>query len=298
MNLKTSTKISIKFTIFTVIIVFLFWLFANIVFLQKWYMPLKWNMNNLTQISEEIHMAKQPGRWILKNRFLNNITIDVDSDEYNILKQNVVIKNISKNYDKYLYFNNVGGKIIVLDITPQIEWQRNLMIVTIYLLVLFWVLSYFASLYFVKSSLNKLNDLVYHVRNINVDNLNNKIDIEWPIYDEINILAIKINEALEKIHNQTNSLKDFVSNASHELKTPLMAISTEIDYAIKSKKHKEGLENIKWELTSLDSLLDELVLISKIDSEMNLKKDTKNISEIVEKNLNNISKSYKEKKWK
>lgn len=298
MNLKTSTKISIKFTIFTVIIVFLFWLFANIVFLQKWYMPLKWNMNNLTQISEEIHMAKQPGRWILKNRFLNNITIDVDSDEYNILKQNVVIKNISKNYDKYLYFNNVGGKIIVLDITPQIEWQRNLMIVTIYLLVLFWVLSYFASLYFVKSSLNKLNDLVYHVRNINVDNLNNKIDIEWPIYDEINILAIKINEALEKIHNQTNSLKDFVSNASHELKTPLMAISTEIDYAIKSKKHKEGLENIKWELTSLDSLLDELVLISKIDSEMNLKKDTKNISEIVEKNLNNISKSYKEKKMK
>jgi len=34
-------------------------------------------------------------------------------------------------------------------------------------------------------------------------------------------------------------LKDFISNASHELKTPLMTMNSEIDYAIKSKKHKE-----------------------------------------------------------
>jgi K+-sensing histidine kinase KdpD len=44
--------------------------------------------------------------------------------------------------------------------------------------------------------------------------------------------------------------------------------------------------------------LDELVLISKIDSEINLKKDKKNISEILEKNLNNISKNYKDKNIK
>jgi len=91
----------------------------------------------------------------------------------------------------------------------------------------------------VKSSLSKLNDLVDHVKKLNVDNLHNKINIEGPKDDEINILAIKMNEALEKINKQTNSLKDFVSNASHEFKTPLMTINTEIDYAIKSKKHKE-----------------------------------------------------------
>ena len=55
--------------------------------------------------------------------------------------------------------------------------------------------------------------------------------------DEINRLSLKFNETLEKINKQTLSLKDFVSNASHELKTPLMAISTEIDYIKKSKKY-------------------------------------------------------------
>jgi len=43
---------------------------------------------------------------------------------------------------------------------------------------------------------------------------------------------------MEKIHTQTLSLKDFVTNASHELKTPLMSINTEIDYALKTKKHE------------------------------------------------------------
>ncbi|MEI8008024.1 MAG: hypothetical protein WCI00_00835 [bacterium] len=44
---------------------------------------------------------------------------------------------------------------------------------------------------------------------------------------------------MEKIHKQTLSLKDFVTNASHELKTPLMSMSTEIDYASKTKAYEE-----------------------------------------------------------
>ncbi|MEI7557968.1 MAG: hypothetical protein WCJ45_03965 [bacterium] len=44
---------------------------------------------------------------------------------------------------------------------------------------------------------------------------------------------------MEKIHKQTLSLKDFVTNASHEMKTPLMSMSTEIDYTSKTKNYEE-----------------------------------------------------------
>jgi signal transduction histidine kinase len=44
------------------------------------------------------------------------------------------------------------------------------------------------------------------------------------------------------------SLKDFVTNASHELKTPMMSMSTEIDYTSKTKKYEEGLINLKQQM--------------------------------------------------
>jgi signal transduction histidine kinase len=75
--------------------------------------------------------------------------------------------------------------------------------------------------------------------------LNEKIEISGHPDDEINRVSQKFNEVFEKIHKQTLSLKDFITNASHELKTPLMSMSTEIDYATKTKKYEEGLINLK-----------------------------------------------------
>lgn len=74
---------------------------------------------------------------------------------------------------------------------------------------------------------------------MHIDNLDQKLVIDGHPHDEINRVSQKFNEVLEKIHKQTLSLKDFVTNASHELKTPLMSMSTEIDYTTKTKNYDE-----------------------------------------------------------
>lgn len=303
-NLKTSSKISLKFTLFTIVIVLIFGVFANLLFFRmRWRtlnIEVQWDkMVNKERIMKE--PKQTPPQWQnepeFKKKFINHLSITLNSEEYQELQNNEILKWywISKLWDSYFYYHRVNDTVIVRDITPQIQSQKNLLITSIYLLIFSAILAYIVSLYFVKSSLRKLNDLVDYVKWLDLNNLEKKYEIVWPENDEINVLAMKINSATDKINKQTLALKDFISNASHELRTPLMSINSEIDYSLKSKEYKEWMENIKWEILNLNNLLDELVLISKLDADSEFKKSNKNISEVVSLVSKMIEKKYKDK---
>ena len=303
-NLKTSSKISLKFTLFTIVIVLIFGVLANLLFFR-----MRWRTLNI-EVQWDKMMAKErmmkeprqtPPQWQnepeFKKRFINHLSITLNSEEYQELQNNEILKWywISKLWDSYFYYHRVNDTVVVRDITPQIQSQKNLLITSIYLLIFSAILAYIVSLYFVKSSLRKLNDLVDYVKWLDLNNLEKKYEIIWSENDEINVLAMKINSATDKINKQTLALKDFISNASHELRTPLMSINSEIDYSLKSKEYKEWMENIKWEILNLNNLLDELVLISKLDADSEFKKSNKNISEVVSAVSKMIEKKYKDK---
>ena len=202
---------------------------------------------------------------------------------------------ISKHWTSYFYYHKINDTVIVKEITPNVQAQKNLLFISIYLLVFFGILSYILSIYFVKTSLNRLNDLVEYVKWLNLNNLDKKFEIIDREDDEINILASKINAVTDRINQQTLALKDFISNASHELKTPLMSINSEINYSLKAKKYKEWMENVKSEIWNINNLLDELVLISKLDSGSELNKTDKDVSQVVKSVVNMIEKKYKDK---
>lgn len=303
-NLKTSSKISLKFTLFTIVIVLIFGVLANLLFFRMRWRTLNIEVQWDKMVNKERMMKEPrqtPPQWQnepeFKKKFINHLSITLNSEEYQELQNNEILKWywISKLWDSYFYYHRVNDTVIVRDITPQIQSQKNLLITSIYLLIFSAILAYIVSLYFVKSSLRKLNDLVDYVKWLDLNNLENKYEIIWPENDEINVLAMKINSATDKINKQTLALKDFISNASHELRTPLMSINSEIDYSLKSKEYKEWMENIKWEILNLNNLLDELVLISKLDADSELKKSNKNISEVVSLVSKMIEKKYKDK---
>ena len=232
-----------------------------------------------------------------REKFINRLSITTDSNEYQELQKNEIFKwyGISKIGTSYFYYQNVNDMVIVRDITTSIQAQKNLLFISIYLLVFLGILSYILSIYFVKTSLKKLDDLVKYVKWLNLNNLDKKFEIVGREDDEINILASKINAVTDRINQQTLALKDFISNASHELKTPLMSINSEIDYSLKAKKYKEWMENVKSEIWNINNLLDELVLISKLDSGTELNMTDKDVSQVVVSVSNMIEKKYKDK---
>ena len=111
--------------------------------------------------------------------------------------------------------------------------------------LIFIVLIYLVSLYFVRSSLEKLNKLVGFVEKMDFEQIQKPLDFEAHPRDEIKLISNALNTSLDKLHRQFATLKDFTANASHELKTPLMMISSEIDLALKTKQHEKSLTTIK-----------------------------------------------------
>ena len=156
----------------------------------------------------------------------------------------------------------------------------------------FILIVYLVSLYFVKSSLKNLKKLAKYAQNLDFDDLSTPLKLEGHKYDEIKLIAEAFNTSLEKINTQIVSLKDFIANASHELKTPLMMINSEVDIALKKKDYEERLFNIKGSTKRLSDLLDDLSLITRLESIKTFPKEEILLSSLVQQVVKDEKQNY------
>ena len=78
--------------------------------------------------------------------------------------------------------------------------------------------------------------------------------------------------------------KDFIADASHELKTPLAVIIASSDELKIDKKNSKYIENIKYESERMNNLIKGLLDLSKLENKVSIDNyKNENISKIVEK---------------
>jgi len=337
-NLKTSTQISLRFTIFSAIILLVVAFIMNVFFFYSWYFnvpvfsnengiiwPLEiWNFGKRWDIWEknlwktrdknwfsweiwEMPLPPFQERWLSwdfnrfspeKNFPRRDIRFQLSSDEAkDILSQKHFLHLIQRD-GYFLYVDQVEDSVLVRNVTTQVESQIILLLISLFVLIWGTLLSYIISLFFVKSALKKLNTLNDALEGLDIDHLDKKIDVEWAEDDEINKVINKFNLAIEKINLQALWLKDFVRNASHELRTPLMWMSTLIDFARKSKDYDSSIIEIKWEIKRMDSLLDTLLLITKLEEKVQLEKENIDIIPKLNSLIDQIQWEYSDKNVK
>lgn len=88
----------------------------------------------------------------------------------------------------------------------------------------------------------------------------------------------------DPVEETFNKQKDFIADASHELKTPLAVMMASVDCIEVNKKNEKYINNMKSESDRMNNLITKLLDLSKSESDSNKELYTmNNLSKIVEK---------------
>ena len=158
----------------------------------------------------------------------------------------------------------------------------------------------------------RIPELLDAIDNNKIDKELKKIDIELKIpvfkFYKISIISIKSDHTLIVIRDFTemrksqNMRSDFIANASHELKTPLVSIKGFLETITDSAKNdlksqKKFLEIMKSEANKMEILIEDLMLLSRIELQEHIRlKDKVDIKEVIENIILLNSKKISEKK--
>ena len=123
--------------------------------------------------------------------------------------------------------------------------------------------------------LEKLNDAMTQFREGELD-----VEVEVAGKDEIAILTKNFNQTTKKIKQLINANKMLLANASHELRTPLARIRLGIEM-IEKKSTPKRQKELKEDINELNKLIDEIMLMSRLDSQQTIVNEAINLSELV-----------------
>ena len=143
------------------------------------------------------------------------------------------------------------------------------------------------------------NKYAYNYKNsntliiINTDSINKKLSLD--LYISLTILLITeiiiyfVSKSMTKLITEPaveafEKQKNFIADASHELKTPLAVIMASSDELKSDKKNSKYVENIKYESDRMSKLITSLLDLSKIENGISIANyKEENISKIIEK---------------
>jgi heavy metal sensor kinase len=116
-------------------------------------------------------------------------------------------------------------------------------------------------------------------------NLNQRINPP-KVKDEISRLIETFNEMISRLDESFQQMKQFSSDASHELKTPLTILKGEVEVMLRkertSHEYQQTLKSNLEEINRMSQIVEDLLTLSKADTgEIRLNKEDINLTEIL-----------------
>lgn len=124
--------------------------------------------------------------------------------------------------------------------------------------------------YITKKAFIPINNIAKTANEISAQNdIKQRIEIvDDAKQDELYTLSVTLNHMLDKIENLIAQEKQFTSDASHELRTPISVILAQGEYLLdiaENDKEKELAQNIVDKANQVSKLVSRLLLLARID---------------------------------
>lgn len=153
------------------------------------------------------------------------------------------------------------------------------------------LLSIIAGFLLARRSLAPLDAIVTRTATITAASLDDRLPVVNP-HDELGRLAQIINDLLGRVGEAFRTQRQFVADASHELRTPIAIIRGEADVTLRraertAQEYREALGLIHGESIRLSRIVDDLFLLTRVDAAAHtargdaLRRDAVDVSELV-----------------
>ncbi len=226
------------------------------------------------------------------------INNEIISSGFNKIDKDIELIRLDSRYN--LYGNKIGDYFVIfiskldpIESTTSIIGRQ---------LVFVMFISIIIAIYISIRLSNKLSKPIISINEKSKELGKGNFDIKFDenAYLELHELSNTLNDTTKKLNEKDKLQKEIIANVSHDLKTPLTIIKgySEVIRDIKSnKKNRDGkLNKIINEVDNLNSMINNMLETSKLDSNNYLKLEKTDISKIVNKVIDRLDKIIKEEK--
>lgn len=272
-------KIELKKMCITSCIVIIIFLITFSILIYKQYKTYTYNFNQkIAGIIDDV-LEKYPD---IEKREIVEILNSSDKTNNEILRE----YGIELDKDSVILENNTDfQKFIIIDVST--------------LIVFILILSIIVFKYNHSES-KKINEITKYIEEINRGNY--KLNIEENTEDELSILknelykiTIMLKEVAENSQKDKTTLKDSLSDISHQIKTPITSILIMLDNILSDENmpediKKDFIKDIKREIINIKFLVESILKLSKIDSNsIKFIKKEVSIKDIINESVKNVS---------
>ena len=250
---------------------------------------------NLKPIGKFIQVLDESGNIGRKSDNLKNVQLPISLTALKNASRGLITFETNRSFGntplRMITFpvveNNHVTKIVqIASSLEEVEDALNtLFIILIITVPLALMVASLGGQFLAHKALKPVDHITQTARMITSQNLNQRI-IPLKVKDEISRLIETFNEMISRLDQSFRQIKQFSSDASHELKTPLTILKGEVEVTLRkersSQEYQQTLKSNLEEINRMSQIVEDLLLLSKADTgQIRLNKEDINLTEIL-----------------